>query len=415
MTIAVVFVAPHASYRIAPYVDAARRLGAVPVIVSQTRLAPVGQDVEGVFVDFADSAQVLERIVGVGRTHRIAAVIGTDDATSVIAARAAQRLGLPHNSPGSVDCTRRKDKARMQQQSAGIPVPWFRLLDSSDGADPDIETISFPCVVKPVSLSASRGVIRANNRAELLQAMARILSILKSETLPIEEKSLLLIEQYLPGREIAFEGLLTEGRLQMLAIFDKPDPMEGPYFEETYYISPSSLSKSVQQSVCDTVAAACRAYGLHHGPVHAECRVNDDGVWMLELAARTIGGLCSRLFRYGTGTDLESTVIAHAIGQPIDVRLQQQAVGVLMIPIAEAGILRRVEGVSEAMRVRFIEEVIIDIREGYRLVPLPEASSYLGFIFAMAPDAVMVEAALRQAHACLNVVVAPELPVSGAG
>jgi len=249
----------------------------------------------------------------------------------------------------------------------------------------------------------------------LHNACDRVLALLKTESIPEPEKQLLLLEQYIPGQEVAVEALLSKGELQLLAVFDKPDPLEGPYFEETYYISPSRLSAKDQQHLVTTVSAACQAYGLHHGPVHAECRINDQGVWVLEVAARTIGGLCSRLFQFGTGTDLESVVVGHALGQPVELKTSDKGVGVLMIPITEAGVLRRVEGVSEAARIPYIVEVIIDIREGNKLVPLPEASRYLGFIFAEAPDAATAEAALRAAHACLNIVVAPAIPVCGAG
>ena len=349
------------------------------------------------------------------RASGVGAILGTDDATTVIAARAAEQLGLPHNHPDSVSFARRKDRARQQQLEAGIATPWFQLLNFSTGSEVDRSSVSYPCVVKPVSLSASRGVIRVNNETELHNACDRVLQLLKNEAIPEPEKSLLLLEQYIPGQEVAVEALLSEGELQLLAVFDKPDPLEGPYFEETYYISPSRLSADQQQLLVETVAAACRAYGLHHGPVHAECRINDQGVWLLEVAARTIGGLCSRLFQFGMGTDLESVVVGHALGQSVELKTSDKGVGVLMIPITEAGILRRVEGVSDAARIPYIADVIIDIREGNKLVPLPEASRYLGFIFAEAPDAAAAEVALRAAHACLNIVVAPSIPVQGAG
>lgn len=412
---AILFIAPQASYRTAPYVEAAQRLGVTPIIASQTRLALVSPGAEGVFVDYSRSEQALTQIVAVARQRGVGAIVATDDATTVIAARAAEQLGLPHNRPESVSYARRKDRARQQQFEAGMAVPWFQLLDIPTGPEVDLSSVTYPCVVKPVSLSASRGVIRVNNEAELHNACERVLTLLKTESIPAPEKQLLLLEQYIPGQEVAVEALLSKGELQLLAVFDKPDPLEGPYFEETYYISPSRLSAIDQQHLVTTVSAACRAYGLHHGPVHAECRINDQGVWLLEAAARTIGGLCSRLFRFGTGTDLESVVVGHALGQPVELKTSDKGVGVLMIPITEAGVLRRVEGVSEATRIPYIVDVIIDIREGNKLVPLPEASRYLGFIFAEAPDAAAAEAALRAAHDCLNIVVAPAIPVQGAG
>jgi biotin carboxylase len=206
--------------------------------------------------------------------------------------------------------------------------------------------------------------------------------------------------------------MLKGGELQVLAVFDKPDPLHGPYFEETYYITPSRHARDTLNELHHTVLAACSAYGLQEGPVHAECRINADGVWILEVAARTIGGLCGRLLQFGTGYSLEELVLAQAMGKTLPLETSQQGAGVLMIPIPQAGILKRVEGILAAQRVPYIESVEIQLREGHELVPLPEGSSYLGFIFARAPSARQAEQALREAHACLNIVVAPLWKVS---
>ena len=211
----------------------------------------------------------------------------------------------------------------------------------------------------------------------------------------------------MPGREVAVEAMLDDGTLTILAMFDKPDPLDGPYFEETYYITPSRLAPALQRRIRQRVVAACRAYGLREGPIHAELRVRDGDARVIEVAARTIGGQCARLLRFGTGLSLEALVIAHAVGRPLAWQPSRNAGGVLMIPTPRAGILRRVEGVLAASRVPYVEEVEISIREGYELVPLPEGSSYLGFIFARAPNPALAERALRDAHACLNIVTAP--------
>jgi len=201
--------------------------------------------------------------------------------------------------------------------------------------------------------------------------------------------------------------MLHHGELRVLALFDKPDPLEGPYFEETYYITPSRLDPDTQALIRKRVAQACAAYGLVTGPVHAELRLHEGEAWILEVAARTIGGQCARLLRFGTGYGLEEQVIAEALGQPLTPNADNGAAGVLMIPIPRAGILRRVEGLLAAQRVPYIEDIEISVREGYELVPLPEGASYLGFIFARAPTPELAEQALREAHACLNIVVAP--------
>ena len=271
-----------------------------------------------------------------------------------------------------------------------------------------LTAVSYPVVVKPVGLSASRGVIRANNQQELLVAIDRIKRLVNSmNDLEPEIKRYLLLEEFISGKEVAVEAMLSDSQLSVLTIFDKPDPLEGPYFEESYYITPTSLSKIVQEQVRLVLEAACRAYGLSEGPVHAECRINEKGVFVIEIAARTIGGLCGRLLSFGTGQRLEELVLLQAMLRPIILEQHKEAAGVLMIPIPQAGVLKRVEGMLEAQRVPFVDEINIQIREGHELIPLPEGASYLGFIFAHAPTTQEAEQALRDAHARLKFIIAP--------
>jgi biotin carboxylase len=376
------------------------------LVASEGRHSLVSAYAEGIHVDLGDAEGALATILQVARRMPFAGVIGTDDATIELAARVARQLGLPHNPPTAVRNARRKDVARACLAAAGIAVPGYRLLDLRRSLAAQIEGISFPCVVKPLALSASRGVIRADDGPGLLRACARVDRILHE--VPDEyERSHVVVEDFIPGFEVAAEGILVEGRLTLLAVFDKPDPLDGPFFEETYYVTPSSLGSEVQAALRAQIQDACRAYGLREGPVHAECRINELGVWILEVAARTIGGLCGRLLRFGTGYGLEDLVLAHALGEAIRPDPQRGAAGVLMIPVPRAGVLRRVEGLGAARRVPHVEEIVIQVREGYELVPWPEGFSYLGFVFARAPTPREAETALRRAHACLNIVVAP--------
>jgi biotin carboxylase len=411
----VLLIAPHSSYRIAPYINAARQLGADVLIASQGEYSLVSEIAAGLRIDLQQPDEALRLILAAARQQPFAAVLGTDDSTVELASRVAAALGLPHNPPQAAHITRRKDIARDELQRAGLPVPRHQYIDLTRELEPQCTPIDYPCVVKPLAMSASRGVIRANNYAELAAACARIGAIIANED-DSEERTRVLVEQYIPGREVALEGMLHRGELRVLALFDKPDPLEGPYFEETYYITPSRLDPDTQALIRKRVAQACAAYGLVTGPVHAELRLHDGEAWILEVAARTIGGQCARLLRFGTGHGLEEQVIAEALGQPLLPNADNGAAGVLMIPIPRAGILRRVEGLLTAQRVPYIEDIEISVREGYELVPLPEGSSYLGFIFARAPTPELAEQALREAHACLNIVVAPVWKVgSGAG
>lgn len=404
----ILLIAPYDSYRIAPYLAAANASGIEVLIASEAKHSLVSAFAEGLHLDFGDPQASLQTILREAQRRPFAAVLGSDDASTELAALAARELGLPHNPTAAVRLARRKDLARARLAQAGVPVPRHWRLDLTRPLAAQIEDIHFPCVLKPVTLAASRGVIRADKHDELMRAAARIKVLLTQAGLrETEERETILVEEFIPGFEVAVEGMLTQGKLEILTIFDKPDPLDGPYFEETYYITPSRMDTSVQGVLHETISNACAAYGLREGPIHAECRINKQGVWILEVAARTIGGLCGRLLRFGTGLSLEELVLLHSLGERVEMNRETGGAGVLMIPIPQAGILRRVEGVLAAGKVPFIEEVVIYMREGYELVPLPEGASYLGFIFARAPAAAQAEAALRTAHACLRVVVMP--------
>ncbi len=401
----VLLIAPPSSYRVAAYLQAAEDLGIRVVVASQGEHSLVPEIAEGLHVDFG-SPSALGALIAQGREAPIDAVLATDDRTVELASRVAHALGLRHNSVESARISRRKDLAREALARAGLAGPSFRRVDLTIPMAPQLRGVSYPCVVKPLASSGSRGVIRADDEAQLLAACDRVRPLLEDAT-DREERRHLLVEDFIPGFEVALEGMLDDGDLQVLALFDKPDSMNGPFFEETYYITPSRLSGQVQATIQERVQQACQAYGLREGPVHAELRVSDRDVHVLEVAARTIGGQCARLLGLGTGRSLESLVLAHAAGRRTDLATSADALGVLMIPIPRAGILRRVEGVLAAREVPHVVDVEISIREGYELVPLPEGSSYLGFIFSRAPTPHLAEQALRQAHACLNIVTAP--------
>lgn len=404
----VLIIAPHGSYRTSAFIQAAKQQQCEVMIASQGEHSIVSEYAQGLQIDLKDHDCAVATIIEAARARPFVGIIGTDDSTAVIATRVAEQLGLPHNPIESVRLTSRKDLARLRLSQHDVNVPEFRVLSLNQPLAGQCEGVNYPCVVKPVSLSASRGVIRVDDFSQLQQAVSRIDSILGNEgPLDAELRSTLLLEEFIPGQEVAVEGMLYNGELEILAVFDKPDPLNGPFFEETYYLTPSRFPEAIQQQIHQQVDAACRAYGLTEGPVHAECRINSNGVWLLEMAARTIGGLCGSLLRFGTGYSLEDLVLAHARGQRLDMLRQDEAAGVLMIPIPEAGMLQRIEGLLAARRVPLIDEVNIQIREGYELRPLPEGGTYLGFIFAHGEHVTEVEQALREAHACLKIITAP--------
>ena len=335
------------------------------------------------------------------------AIVAVGDRPAYIAALTAQRLGLPYHASDAVAACRSKFLARERFREAGLPVPRFVRVHFDGGGN----SLGFPCVLKPLGLSGSRGVIRANNDREFAEAFARIRTILQSpEIVRMREgqDQFIQVEEFIEGREFALEGIVTAGRLQTLAIFDKPDPLDGPYFEETIYVTPSR--EPDQQRLIEATQGAVAALGLTHGPIHAEMRLNSAGVWMLEVAARPIGGLCARALRFDGGRmSLEELILRHALGEDVSgLERESAASGVMMIPIPQNGIYRNVQGLEEAGA---IADVVITAKEGQGLLRLPEGNSYLGFLFSRGSSPREVEEALRLSHGQLRFEIAQQLEV----
>jgi hypothetical protein len=347
-------------------------------------------------------------------------VLALGDRPAQAAAFAARGIGLPFHQPAAVEACRSKLRTREVLRDAGLPVPWFRALRTKPSPEPALLGITYPCVLKPLSLSASQGVIRANDRDEFIAAAARIARLLSTPAIrSTHEPNLdqILAEGYIPGTEVAVEGLLRHGELRILAIFDKPDPLEGPFFEETIYLTPSRLSGAEQDSVSRCASGAVRALGLTHGPVHAEFRVNGSGVWPIEVAPRPIGGLCARALRFVSrdGHDrvsLEELLVRHALDLPgSDLPRERSASGVMMIPVPSSGILERVDGQDAARETPGISELVVTARLHDYIEAWPEGSSYLGFLFASGAAPKDVEQSLRDAHGKLRFKLTPRLPV----
>lgn len=401
----VVLLASSRSYRNPDFLEAARRLGVEVVLGEDVPLPLLHKADAGLPLDYRDIVRSSEAVVAYAREHPVGAVLGVDDSGTLIAARAAAALGLPGNSPEAAQAARHKHAMRLAFAAAGVPSPRSRLYHLDDDPARIAREASFPCVVKPTTLSGSRGVMRADTPEQLRERLARLRRILASER--CDE---LLVEDYLPGVELALEGLLDAGRLHVLALFDKPDPLEGPFFEETLYVTPSRLPAPDQERLREAAAQAAAALGLREGPVHAELRLNAGGPWLVELAGRSIGGLCSRSLRFGVGASLEELILRQALGLGFEgLPRDGRASGALMLPIPRAGLLRGVDGVEAARAVPLIEGVEITARPGYPLVPLPEGDAYLGFVLARGETPEAVEAALRRAQACLRFEIVPDL------
>ncbi|MCH7485926.1 MAG: ATP-grasp domain-containing protein [Proteobacteria bacterium] len=394
---------PTTSYRVGDFLAAAQRLG-VDVAVGSDQPQVLESHGRTVTVDFLDLEKGVRQIVAYAGRYPLLAIVPTDEETTLLAALASRELGLAHNTPESVEAAGNKFRFRTVLANSGLTVPRFSLYSTGDDPERLADEAGYPGVLKPLAMSASRGVIRVDDRGEFIGAFRRIKGILERHG--GRRDSHILAEDYVPGREVALEGLLTGGRLHVLALFDKPDPLEGPFFEETIYVTPSRLSQSEQDAVADTAATAVAALGLTSGPIHGEFRLNGRGVWVIDLAARSIGGLCARALRFGAGMRLEEIILRHALGMPGTIKEREaEAAGVMMIPIPGAGTLRRADGLISARSVTGVEDVSITIPRGQAVVPLPEGSRYLGFIFARGDTPGAVEAALREAHGRLRFTI----------
>lgn len=394
------------TYRAAAFLTAAARLG-VEVTVGTEVDQPLSGLAPGatVALDFKRPRVAEQQIAAFAATYPLDAVVGVDDDTTVLAAVTAAALGLPHNSVDSVKAARYKDVMRLILSETELNGPEFELV----GVDEEPAAVAarqlYPCVVKPLSLSASRGVIRANNPGELVAALREVVEILAESDLAPDDPGArqVLIERFIPGPEFALEGLLVDGELTVLALFDKPDPLDGPYFEETIYVTPSRLPASDQQAIAAAVARAAAALGLREGPIHAEARLNERGPWVVEVAPRSIGGYCSTALRFDSGASLEELILRQAARLDLtSLRREPEPSGVMMIPIPRGGMLCGVDGLAEARAVAGVDGVTISIPLGGRVVPLPRGNRYLGFIFARGASSAAVEATLRAAHGRLR-------------
>lgn len=406
----VLLLLPTTTYRAPDFLAAAGRLGLDVTVASEEPSTLEGVNPAGLLtLNLGDPEGCARKALEFSQQHPISAVVGVDEDTSVAAAEIASALGLPHNPRRAAEAARNKALMREVLTAAGVPCPRYRTFDLNGDPAEAARLTRFPCVLKPTFLSGSRGVIRADDEAEFVAAWKRIAPILREPDLrrkggaAAEE---ILVEDFVPGIEVAVEGLLRQGELEVLAVFDKPDPLQGPFFEETIYVTPSRLPDDAQRAIADVTARGCRALGLVDGPIHAELRHNDLGSWLIELAARSIGGLCSRTLRFGAGMSLEELILRHALGMELaGSQRDPRAAGVMMIPVPAAGRLERVEGLDAARAVPNIEEVTITARPGQILVPLPEGSRYPGFLFSRAETPSRAEAALREAHARLRFVI----------
>ncbi len=403
----VLLLLPTTTYRASDFLAAAAKVGAEVTVASEEPSTLASRNPAGLLtLDFRDPEECARRVVEFSRSQPIDAVVGVDEETALAGAAISDALGLAGNSPRAAAAARDKALLREALAAGEVPSPRFRVFRIAYGSEMAATAVDYPCVLKPTFLAGSRGVIRADDPESFRRAWSRIAALLADPGVAArggDAAKRILVEEFVPGPEVAVEGLLTGGALEVLAVFDKPDPLDGPFFEETIYVTPSRLAPATLEEVRRTTARGCGALGLEHGPIHAELRLGPKGPVVIELAARSIGGLCSRTLRFGTGRSLEELILRHALGAA-DATPNRDvgAAGVMMIPIPRAGRLDEVRGLEDARAVPDIVDAVISAHVGQRLVPLPEGSRYLGFLFSRAGDPARAESALREAHAKLE-------------
>lgn len=407
----VLLTTPH-TYRARPFLTAAKRAGVEMLQVVDMPPALASQWQYELGLDFQQPDEAVESLQALYATQPFSGILAVDDGGTYIASLASQALGLPHNDPSASVAARDKFVMRSKLAPAGLLTPTFHHHTTHNNPATIANQAPYPCVIKPTTRSGSQGVMRANTPAELIAAIKRLTALLH-KLAGDDTPQPFLVESYIPGREVALEGLLDNGHLHILALFDKPDPLEGPFFEETIYVTPSRLPAGTQTLIQQTTQTAAQALGLRQGPLHAELRLNDQGAWLVEVAGRSIGGLCSQTLQFGLNVSLEELIVRQAAGLPIDSLLrEEQARGVMMIPIPAGGLLRQISGLDQAQATPGIESIEITAKLHNPITPLPEGDSYLGFIFAQGHTPAQVEATLRQAHACLHFKIDPVWPLA---
>lgn len=432
----VLLLATTTGYQTRMFADAAQRLG-VALIYATDRCDQLEDPWSdgAIPVRFHEESRSVDAVLQLADRDPIDAIISVGDRPTVLAAHLSRRLGLPGNVPEAAAVSRDKRLMRERLKTAGLPTPEFFVAPAAADLETILPRVGFPAVVKPTVLSASRGVIRADDALSFATAFDRVRRLLASpdvREMRDPESDVIQVEEFIPGAEYAIEGVLDNGVLRTLAIFDKPDPLDGPFFEETIYVTPSRADRGTQQQIEGTVARAVAAIGLQHGPVHAECRVNARGVFVLEVAARPIGGLCAKVLRFveragapdpqdrktpgpqDCSIGFEEFLLRHALGEPMSAwQRESRAAAVMMMPIPKSGVYRRVDGLAEAGRVPNVEEIVITAKPDQQLLALPEGASYLGFVFARAERPEDAERAVRDAHARLRFTIDPLIAVAG--
>lgn len=332
----------------------------------------------------------------------VSGVLASDDWDVVAAAMIADKLGLRFVGVETALAATNKFLMRQRLRNGGAVVPDFQCFAIGDNAGEIAKSLRFPVVIKPTYGQGSLGVIRADTVDEFEKAFqytSRIIVDLDMRPSAVRDRSGILVEQYIPGEEYTVELLMHEGKPYSLAVFEKPDPLEGPYFEEGIYVTPIRRDEKIRSLLVEAAIRGSRALGIETGPCHCELRLSGELPYILEIAARPIGGFCSQVFADLMGFDLHDLVLQNAVGLPVmpPPIADGVALGVMMLPVPGRGNLARVSGVDRALDIDGIMSVKIHVEAGSRILPYPEQSCYIGTVLATGSSADEVVARLKSA------------------
>ena len=405
----VILIIPSGSYRTNAFMNAVIKLDLkVLVITDKSQVFSEHYPENVISMNFQLWKDWLDIIREWSERYYLKAVIGVDEESIVLAARLSESLGIEHNSLESVKITKDKYLMRRELKKFGLICPWFKRFSVHKLPKEIFSEISLPCVIKPTFLSASQGVLRVNSLEEFMGGFEMLIDLLSQDEMKMlggEKANWILVEEFIPGKEVSIEGIVNNGILKDLAIFDKPEPLDGPTFPETIFVTPTILDEHIQLSILETAQTALTALKIVKGPVHVELRINNNGNYILECAARSIGGLCSRILEFKGGMSLEELILCSSLGRNVEkTKLIERAKGVMMMPIEKRGILREIIGIEAALSVRGITDLQTTIRLNEILEPLPKGGRYLGFLFAEGKDQDMVKKVLKKAWSKIEVV-----------
>jgi len=358
-------------------------------------------------VETNDVESVTRQLEEIHRREPVDALLTFSDYYVAIVAEAAARLGFRYLDPEAARACRNKAETRAALQRAGLPVPGFRVLSSIEEAWRAAQEVAYPCVLKPVSESSSKGVRLVHDAEELLAHFREVHGWRENaRRQPLEGK--VLVEEFLDGPELSVETFTRErGQTQVIGVTTK-HLSEPPHFVEMGHDFPSRIEADRGAALAAAALAALAALGYDFGPAHTEVRLTAAGPVVVEVNPRLAGGMIPELVFHALGVDLVGALFAQLTGGEPNLAPRRAAwASIRFLTAPRHGRLAMVRGVEEARRLPGVREVTLGKRPGDEIRPAEEATHRLGHVITSGPDPLQVIREADAALASLEVVVAP--------